>query len=206
MPRGLHLDNALQYPGGGGGGSRSTGRSGRQNAATQRNMRREERVTVPGPVKKQQPDGMSHGGGGGGSGMGIIWDGGMRHNRIVPEPAGPTRPQEESSSMTWSSRWRETDGGSTRTAIEKGLWGLLMFFGKSVHSAAPTDKRGPAISQAGQRRRKGRPAAGSPAGKGKYNSSTPSLLGIEGGGGGGGCSSAPGGSRAQWATGGARAE
>ena len=40
--------------------SRSTGRSGRQNAATRRNMRREERVTVQGPVKKQQPDGMSH--------------------------------------------------------------------------------------------------------------------------------------------------
>ena len=44
--------------------SRSTGRSGRQNAATQRNMRREERVTVQGPVKEQQPDGVSHGGGG----------------------------------------------------------------------------------------------------------------------------------------------
>ena len=43
--------------------SKSTGRSGRQNAATRRNMRREERVTVQGPVKKQQPDGgMSHGG------------------------------------------------------------------------------------------------------------------------------------------------
>ena len=27
-------------------------------------MRREEQVTVQGPVKKQQPDGMSHGGGG----------------------------------------------------------------------------------------------------------------------------------------------
>ena len=39
--------------------SRSTGRSGRQNAATRRNMRREERVTVQGPVKEQQPDGMS---------------------------------------------------------------------------------------------------------------------------------------------------
>ena len=45
--------------------SRSTGRSGRQKAATRRNMRREERVTVQGPVKKQQPDGMSHRGGGG---------------------------------------------------------------------------------------------------------------------------------------------
>ena len=44
--------------------SRSTGRSGRQNAGTRRNMRREERVTVQGPVKKQQPDGMSHRGGG----------------------------------------------------------------------------------------------------------------------------------------------
>ena len=40
--------------------SRSTGRSGRQNAATRRNMRRGERVTVRGLVKKQQPDGMSH--------------------------------------------------------------------------------------------------------------------------------------------------
>ena len=45
--------------------SRSTGRSGRQNAATRRNMRREERVTVQGPVKKQ-PDGLSHRGAGGG--------------------------------------------------------------------------------------------------------------------------------------------
>ena len=43
--------------------SRSTGRSGRQNAATGRNMRRAERATVQGPVKEQQPDGMSHGGG-----------------------------------------------------------------------------------------------------------------------------------------------
>ena len=40
--------------------SRSTGRSGRQKAATRRNMRREERVTVQAPVKKQQPDGMLH--------------------------------------------------------------------------------------------------------------------------------------------------
>ena len=44
--------------------SRSTS-SGRQKAATRRNMRREERVTVQGPVKKQQPDGMSRRGGGG---------------------------------------------------------------------------------------------------------------------------------------------
>ena len=43
--------------------SKSSGRSGRQKAATRRNMRREERVTVQGPVKEQQPDGMSHGGG-----------------------------------------------------------------------------------------------------------------------------------------------
>ena len=39
-----------------------------QNAVTRHNMRREERVTVQGPVKKQQPDGMSHRGGGGGGG------------------------------------------------------------------------------------------------------------------------------------------
>ena len=43
--------------------AKSTGRSGRQNAAPRRNMRREERVTVQGPVKEQQPDGMSHRGG-----------------------------------------------------------------------------------------------------------------------------------------------
>ena len=43
--------------------SKSTGRSGRQEAATRLNMRREERVTVQGPVKEQQPDGMSHRGG-----------------------------------------------------------------------------------------------------------------------------------------------
>ena len=36
--------------------SKSTGRSGRQKATTRRNMPREERVTVQGPVKKQQPD------------------------------------------------------------------------------------------------------------------------------------------------------
>ena len=35
-------------------------RGGGGGAATRRNMRREERVTVQGPVKKQQPDGMSH--------------------------------------------------------------------------------------------------------------------------------------------------
>ena len=42
--------------------SRSNGRSG-QKAATRRNMRRDERMTVQGPLKKQQPDGMSHRGG-----------------------------------------------------------------------------------------------------------------------------------------------
>ena len=47
--------------------SKSTGRSGRQKAATRRNMRREERVNVQGPVKKQPPDGMSRRGGGGAS-------------------------------------------------------------------------------------------------------------------------------------------
>ena len=38
----------------------STGRSGRQKAKTRCNMRREERMNVHGPVKEQQPDGMSH--------------------------------------------------------------------------------------------------------------------------------------------------
>ena len=44
--------------------SKSTGRSGRQNAPTRRNMRREERVTVQGSVKEQQPDGTSRRGSG----------------------------------------------------------------------------------------------------------------------------------------------
>ena len=52
--------------------SGSTGRSGRQKAVTPRNMRREERVTVEGPVKKPQPDGMSHGGGGGAAGYAVV--------------------------------------------------------------------------------------------------------------------------------------
>ena len=40
--------------------TRNTGRSGRQNTVTRRSMRREERVTVHGPIKNQQPDRMSH--------------------------------------------------------------------------------------------------------------------------------------------------
>ena len=44
--------------------SKSTGRSGQHNTATRRNIRREERVTVQGPGKKQQHDGMSHRGAG----------------------------------------------------------------------------------------------------------------------------------------------
>ena len=67
---------AVQWEGGGEGstpttglrerGNDTSGSTGRQNAATRRNMRREERVTVQGPVKEQQPDGMSHGRGGAG--------------------------------------------------------------------------------------------------------------------------------------------
>ena len=44
--------------------SRSTGRGGQQNTATRRNMRREDRVTVQGPVKKQHPTECHTGGGG----------------------------------------------------------------------------------------------------------------------------------------------
>ena len=67
------MGTSVRIAGGGGDGrergndtSKSTGHSGRQNAATQCNMRRDERVTVQGPVKEQQPDGMSHRGGTGG--------------------------------------------------------------------------------------------------------------------------------------------
>ena len=45
-------------------------------------MRREERVTVQGPVKEQQPDGMSHGGGGGSA---------KRPKRPRPPVVGETR-------------------------------------------------------------------------------------------------------------------
>ena len=56
--------------------SRSTGRSDGQNTATRRSTRRDERVTIQGLVKKQQPDGMSHRGGGtgGGGGGGSEWN------------------------------------------------------------------------------------------------------------------------------------
>ena len=62
LPRGQAVFGRSKKLRGGGGLPKSTGRSGRQNAATRRNMRREERVSVQGPVKKQQPDEMSHGG------------------------------------------------------------------------------------------------------------------------------------------------
>ena len=69
--------------------SKSTGRSGRQNAATRHNMRREERVTVQGPVKEQQPDGMSHRGGTGG------WTGGGGvHFSPPPVPLNPGSTQQ----------------------------------------------------------------------------------------------------------------
>ena len=57
---------------------------GRQNATTRRNMRREDRVTVQGPVKEQQPDGMSHRRGVGG------WVGhNPRKATIAPPPPKP---------------------------------------------------------------------------------------------------------------------
>ena len=70
--------------------NQNTGRGGHPGASTQRppqrlptgGTRRDERVAVQGPVKKLQPDGMSHGGGGGsgsGSGLGLT-------------PAGDCRP------------------------------------------------------------------------------------------------------------------
>ena len=45
--------------GGVGGGRKGDPPQQGKGAATRRNMRREERVTVQGPVKKQHPDGMS---------------------------------------------------------------------------------------------------------------------------------------------------
>ena len=63
--------------------SRSTGCSGRQNAANRRSMRREERVTVQGPVKKQQLGGMSHRGIR--NGRNLEWQ--NLHNKSVPNSA-----------------------------------------------------------------------------------------------------------------------
>ena len=70
--------------------SRSTGRSGRQNTAPRRNMRREERVTVQGPVKEQQPDGMSHRGGAGGASLpskDALGGGGGNPSPLPPPPS-----------------------------------------------------------------------------------------------------------------------
>ena len=41
-------------------GNDTSSSTGRQNAASQRKMRTEDRVTVQGPVEEQQPDGTSH--------------------------------------------------------------------------------------------------------------------------------------------------
>ena len=76
-----HQPNGLRERGNDTSGS--TGRSGRRTAATRRNMRREERVTVHGPVKEQQPDGMSHMGGG----RGVQGSGGVGWG--VPPPPPP---------------------------------------------------------------------------------------------------------------------
>ena len=66
---------------------RDTGRCGGRNALTRRSMRREEWVTVQGPMQKPQPDGMSHGGGGGGAVLvsnGFLGEGGLGGFRKEP--------------------------------------------------------------------------------------------------------------------------
>ena len=74
---------------GGRGGRTRTRKRHRQEhrpqRPTERNIRREERGTVQGPVKEQQPDGMSHGGGG--ADTGIMWSGaaGCRQNGLGPK-------------------------------------------------------------------------------------------------------------------------
>ena len=80
---------------GGNDTSITTGRSGPQNAATRRNTRREERVTVQGPIKKEEPDGMLHGG--------MHWKGGwppplpgtdpVTHALSLLSPLPPIEPQ-----------------------------------------------------------------------------------------------------------------
>ena len=66
-----------QLLGSGNAKTRNAGRSSQQNAATRRSTQREERVTVQGPMEKQQPDGMSHRGAGcffvGGRGRARPW-------------------------------------------------------------------------------------------------------------------------------------
>ena len=71
--------------------TRNTGRSGRQKALTRRSMRREERVTVQGPVKKPQPDGTSNKGGGG---------------QAAPLPAIPHALHCAQARQSPSSRWK----------------------------------------------------------------------------------------------------
>ena len=114
--------------------SRSTGRSGRQNAATRRNMRREERVTVQGPPKKQQPDGMSHRGGGGGVcdrlGEGGLWawvggGGGV----LQPSPIGPG-----GASGTWGTGPAVRYGPKMSPTVKRRALG--------AHGAGPLHGRG----------------------------------------------------------------
>ena len=75
--------------------SKSTGCTGRHKAATRRNMRREETVTVQGPVKKQQPDGISHRGGGEGAGRGLV----DQHRPPLEAPLPGTSPPAQCSGV-----------------------------------------------------------------------------------------------------------
>ena len=86
--------------------SGSTGRSGRQNAATRRNMRREERVTVQGPVKKQQP---------------VTRGGGSSGNPTYVPQKDPFIALIMLNINMWGQRWRAGWGRS-------GVTILLMFF------------------------------------------------------------------------------
>ena len=92
---------------GGNDASRSTGRSGRQNAATRRNMRREDWGTFQGPVEGQQPHGMAHGG----SSPPAVNGTGNSPSPGQPTPGGV----KQGGWRVPDGIWRVTDGGWTVT-------------------------------------------------------------------------------------------
>ena len=124
--------------------SKSTGRSGRQNAATRRNMRREDRVTVQGPVKEQQPDGMSHRGRGR-----LVWCA-LRHWG-VPRGSSLTVPRlrARDRAASWrrhGARWSLKGPGGGGLQRFPGAWGMGKRWGAQMGRC--TQRRGVGMTSA----------------------------------------------------------
>ena len=97
----------------------------RMQKAARRNMRREEWVTVHGPVKKQQPDGMSHRGwAGGGCPPGTCFN--FHSDGGGPLPLGPPAP------LPWTP---SPPPPSAQVQLKTRVWELFLVTGKKFLGA-----------------------------------------------------------------------